>query len=90
MTKKQKIKALEALKKEFQKGFCSGLCRASEDLHCAKDISDGAYRFIFTLLAKESLNRLGIRVPSTFFWKRYAKAPRTRWINQQIKKLEGE
>ncbi|MBK7380438.1 MAG: hypothetical protein IPJ03_15900 [Ignavibacteriales bacterium] len=90
MTKKQKIKALEALKKEFQKGFCSGLCRASEDLHCAKDISDGAYQFLSTLLIRESINRLGTRLPSAFFWDKYAIAPRTRWINQQIKKLKGE
>ena len=90
MTKKQKIKALEALKKEFQNGFYDGLCEAVGKLWFYNKTNHQENVYLRELLKEERCIRLAKGLPYSYFWVAYAIAPRTRWINQQIKNLKGE
>ncbi len=87
MKKADKIDALERLLQytEQYMGNCSlGFCSLM-DFYMPFDIE--YHRYYSSMLKKEAKLR-GKVYGAEYLWKRGSKAPRIKWINEQIKKLE--
>jgi hypothetical protein len=86
MKKADKIVALNRLADytDWYIGECFyGLCAILMD--CV--FKEGEYQYLDFLLRKEAKLR-DIDYGKRYIWRRGSKAPRIKWINEQIKKLE--
>lgn len=88
MKKAEKIDALKKLKAfvksdSFPQIFTNGLCASACDLNSSGKITDAQMTFLVGPFRKTNTKKYGY-----FRWERGVKAPRIKWINEQIKKLE--
>lgn len=91
MKKQEKI---DALKKtlEYVQGdnfgmtkVCVGLCEVAEELYYKDDISFDQEMYVLDLIQSHPKYEYG-----RYTWKEGAKAPRIKWLKEQIAKLENK
>ena len=88
MTKEEKNDVLEKIKKEIvscsKTEMRTGICVFAYSLKISRRITDEQFHWVSDILPKQNYKRTG----SGYCWKPKAKAPRIRWINQQLELLE--